>query len=75
VVGGVEMLGGVLIFRGVAAADVAAGEAEAKVDPGIAHFETFFTALRFGFYFFDLVEMRTNVRHDFSPAASTSRVE
>jgi len=34
--GGLEVLGGVLVFRGVAAADVAAFEAGAQVDPTIA---------------------------------------
>jgi hypothetical protein len=35
VLGGAEVLGGVLVFRGVAAADVAAGLANAQVHPRI----------------------------------------
>jgi hypothetical protein len=40
------VLRGVLIFRLIAAADMAAGHAEPQVDPGIAHFEAFLTSIR-----------------------------
>jgi len=43
--GGVEVFGGVLVLRGIAAADVATGETEAEMDPRIANLETFFAAL------------------------------
>jgi hypothetical protein len=38
-----EMLGGVLVLGGVATPDVAADQAEPKVNPGIAGFEAIFT--------------------------------
>lgn len=60
---GVEMLGGVLVFGGVAAANVAASEAETQVDPGIAHFEALFAAFGFWFYIFDLIEMGADAGH------------
>ncbi|MGA7706760.1 MAG: hypothetical protein WCD77_03145 [Acidobacteriaceae bacterium] len=67
-----KMFGGVLVFRGVAAADVATLQTEAKVNPIIAHFQALLTALRgarsdiadlievgtlFGHYFPSNVEM------------------
>ena len=42
--GRVEMLGRVLARRLIAAADMAAGAADAQVEPGVARFETFFAA-------------------------------
>ena len=42
---GAEMAGGVLVLRIVAAADVAAGHADAQVDPGVAAFQAFFAAI------------------------------
>src|SRR5262249_9346627 len=39
VVRAVEVLGGVLVLRRIAAADVAAGEAEPEVDPAVPHLE------------------------------------
>jgi hypothetical protein len=51
VLGAVEMLGGVLVFGGVAAADVAALHAQAQMDPGVAHFQTLFAALGVWRYF------------------------
>jgi hypothetical protein len=55
----VKMLGGVLIGRRVAAAYVAAVQAEAQVNPATADFEAFLTAVRLGLYVFNRVEMRT----------------
>jgi len=50
---------GMLVFRIVATADVAAGHAEPQVNPGIPHFQAFLAAVRrAGFYIFDLIEMR-----------------
>jgi hypothetical protein len=43
--GGVEVLSGVLALRRIAATHVATGETEAEVDPGIAQLEAFFAAL------------------------------
>jgi hypothetical protein len=53
----VEVLGGVFVFGGVAAANVAAGEAETEMDPGVAHFEAFFAAFGFGLGGFDFVDV------------------
>ena len=51
----------VLVFRVIAAADMATGQAETEVDPGISDRETLFTAFRrFRFYIlFYLIEMGT----------------
>jgi hypothetical protein len=46
---GVKMLGGVLVLGAVAAADVAAFQAKAQMDPGIAHFEAFLATRAAGF--------------------------
>jgi hypothetical protein len=46
VIGGVKVLGGVLIFRGVTAADVSAGKTHAQMNPAITTFKTLFTSLR-----------------------------
>jgi len=48
VLGGVIVLGGVLVLRGIAAAYVSACEANAQVNPIVAHFEAFFAALGAG---------------------------
>jgi hypothetical protein len=45
-----EVLPGVLVLRCIAAPDVAAGEAQAKVDPSIAQFEALLTAAGAGEY-------------------------
>jgi hypothetical protein len=65
VLGFMEMLGGVLVFGGVAAADVAALEAEAQVDPGVAHLEALFAPLSVRLDGANQTEMRTS-NHNFS---------
>ena len=45
---GVKMFCGVLVFRTIAAADVAAGEAEPQVDPVVADFEAILAAVGAG---------------------------
>jgi hypothetical protein len=60
VFGFMEMLGGVLVFGGVAAADVAAFQAEAQVDPSVAHLEAFLATVRMRFYGANQTEMRTS---------------
>jgi hypothetical protein len=62
VLGGMKVFGGVSIFRRIAAADVAAAQAQAQVDPGVAHLQTFFAAFGVRFYVVDLIEVRT-ARH------------
>ena len=45
--GGMEMLGGMPVLRGITAAHMPAGKTKPKMDPGIAHFQAFLAA--FGF--------------------------
>jgi hypothetical protein len=52
--GAVEVLGGVLVFGGVAASDVAALHAQAEMHPGIAHFQALFATLGVWRYFVDV---------------------
>jgi hypothetical protein len=58
-----EMLGGMLVFRRVTTAHVSAGEAQAKVNPGVAHLHAFFADVRFAGFDLDLIEVRTSVVH------------
>jgi hypothetical protein len=59
-----EVLGRVFVFRRVATPYVTAGKAQAKVNPGVAHFHAFFADVRFGCFDLNLVEVRTSVVHD-----------
>jgi hypothetical protein len=54
VLGGVKVLGRVLILGGIAATDVAAGQAETKMNPGVAHLEAFFAPRGPGFHAVDV---------------------
>jgi hypothetical protein len=54
----VEMFGGVLVERRIAAADMAADQAQAKMNPGTADFEALFATLRLGLHVLNLVQMR-----------------
>jgi hypothetical protein len=54
-----EVLAGVLVFRGIAATYVAADEAFPQVHPGVAHLETFLAAFAAGSDFPDFFDMRT----------------
>ena len=63
-VGRVEMLGGVLILRRVAAADMPAFETEAQVNPRIPDSQTILTAIRAGCHLSYLVEMGTLCSQD-----------
>jgi hypothetical protein len=56
---GVEVFGGMLVFRGVAAADVAAGEAEAEVHPAVTHLEALFAAFGFRLGGLDVFDVGT----------------
>ena len=59
------VLGSVLVLRLIAAANMPADHAEAKMDPGIAGFQAFLAAIRgAGFYIFDLIEMDTSSCHN-----------
>jgi hypothetical protein len=61
-----EVLGGMLVFAGIAAAHVPALQAKAQVYPAIAACQALFTAVGFGRYVLDMVQMRT-VRHGSLP--------
>src|SRR5258707_13849086 len=61
--GAVEMLGGVLVFGGVAASDVAALHAQTKMHPGVAHFQALFAALGVWRYLVNVTQIRASA-HD-----------
>jgi hypothetical protein len=54
-----KMLGGVFVLRGIAAADMSAGETESQMDPGIAHLQTFLATMSLRLHIVDLVKMST----------------
>ena len=53
----VKMLGGMLVFRGIAAAHVAALQAKTQVHPSVSHFQAFLAALRAGSHFSNLIQV------------------
>jgi hypothetical protein len=61
--GGMKMFGGVFVFGGIAATDVAAGETQPQVNPRVSHFETFFTALCLRFSRMDVVDVCADIGH------------
>jgi|SRR6516162_11223152 hypothetical protein len=61
-----EVFGGVFVFGGIAAADVSAFKAKAKMNPGVAHSQTFFATIGVRGDFVDMRKMRAG-RHDDSP--------
>jgi len=63
---GVKVLGCVFILRGVAAADVSAGEAKTQMNPAIAGFQALLATLGSRCDFVDLVQMGAGF-HGFSP--------
>jgi hypothetical protein len=63
--GGVEMPGGVLILRIVAATDMSTGETEAQVHPGITDFQTVLTSIGARRDLAYLVEVATLLCHMF----------
>jgi hypothetical protein len=65
--GAMKVLGGVLVLGRIAAANVAALHAKAKVNPSVTHFQTLFAAGGVRRDFMDLREMRAGRRHDFAP--------
>jgi hypothetical protein len=62
-VGRVEMLGGVLILRIVAAAHMSTRETDAQVYPGISNFQTVLTAIGARCDVLYLIKMRTALCH------------
>ena len=63
-----EMFGGMLIGRRIAAAYMTTTKAQAKMDPGVARFQTLFAALRVGMNVPNLVQMGT-LLHTLFPVA------
>ena len=61
--GAMEVLGGVLVFRAVTAAYVAATEAQTQVNPRISRFQAFLTALSAGLNLVYFVYMGAGGRH------------
>jgi len=60
--GVLKMFGGVLVLRRIAAAHVSALQAQTKMDPEVAGFQTLFTTFRRArFDFMNMVEMRTGI--------------
>jgi hypothetical protein len=57
VLGLVEVLGGVAVLRGIAAADVAADFAEAQMNPRVAHLQTLLTPMGVGGWVLYLVKV------------------
>jgi len=64
-IGGVEMFCGMFIFRGIAAAHMSAGQAEAQVHPTVANLYTLFAALGLWLHAANLIEMGTLIGHGF----------
>jgi hypothetical protein len=58
VLGEMKMLGGVGVLRRIATADVAAFQAQAQVDPGVAHFQAFLAAVSVRCDFANLIHVR-----------------
>src|SRR5215831_3790488 len=63
--GRVKVFCRVAILRRIAAAHVAADQAEAKVDPAIAHAKALFAAVGVGLYVVNLIQVRAS-RHNYS---------
>jgi hypothetical protein len=61
-----EMLGGMLVFGRIAAADVAAFAANAEMHPSVAHLKALFAALGLWLDVFDLALMPAGLAHEAS---------
>ena len=69
--GRMEVFRGVFIFGRIATTDMPAAQAQAKVHPPIARFQTLFTTSGARFDILDLIEMRA-VSHGFPPVGCGS---
>jgi hypothetical protein len=67
----VEMFGSVLVFRGIAAANVAALEAEPQMYPSVSGFDTIFTDVLLCAGDPDVIEMRACNGHGGPPLPDT----
>jgi hypothetical protein len=68
----VEVLGGVLVLGRIAAADMPADEAQAKMDPGISHLHAFLTDMSRGVAKLDLIEVGAFFLHNSPSFGSAS---
>jgi hypothetical protein len=68
-----EMLRGVLVFGGIAAAHVSADQAQAQVYPCVAHFQAFFAAARVWLDVPNLIHVRACC-HALSPLAQSGGI-
>jgi hypothetical protein len=59
--GGVKVFGGVLVLGGITAANVAAAQAQAQVDPSITHLQALFAAVCVGLYLMNLIEVGATI--------------
>jgi hypothetical protein len=67
---GMKMLGGVLVLRGVATADVSALQAQTQVDPRVASLQTLLAAAGVRLHVFHVLQMLATCRrlcHDIPP--------
>jgi len=60
----VKVLGGVLVLRRIATADMAAFQAQTKVNPTIAYLDTLRANMGIGAGHFDSFQMTTFLRHN-----------
>jgi hypothetical protein len=61
VFGGVKVFRRMLVLGRIAAADVAAIQAEAQMDPSIARLQALFAAVGVGFYFVNLIQVGATI--------------
>jgi hypothetical protein len=62
-----KVFGGVLVLRGVAAADMSANQAHSQMDPGVAHPYAVLTLVRLGLAKLDLIKVSTFFGHPLPP--------
>lgn len=67
VVGRVEMFGGMLVLRTIAAADMSTDEADTQMYPGVTNFQAVLAAIGARCDLLYLVEMMTGLCHVFTP--------
>ena len=60
-----KMLGGMFIFRRIAASDVAADQAQAQMDPAVAHLNAFGANVRRGVGYFNFIQVFALFGHYF----------
>ena len=63
-----------LVFRAVAASDVAAAEAQPQMDPGVAHFEALFASVAAGLNVANFLGVLAGLRHGGPPNLADSPI-